>query len=164
MIPYAKFAERWRGRPLEAFLAAVEHPHLLLTTDPKRQLGTARFRTEAVGEGDLAAAEAGESGLLLEVAKRPGRNAFPMMITVGRAPNNDVVVPDVRVSSFHAYLRRTDRWVVCDASSNGTALDGETLEKEQERPIASGAKLLLARCVELVYLEPRDLWEHLQRS
>ncbi len=164
MITFGKFVDRWRDRTREQFLAQVEAPHLLLVTDPKRQLGTARFRTEAVDPEDLVASP-GAGLLLLRVSKRPGGNAFPMMITMGRAPNNDVVVPDVRVSSFHAYFRRgVGGWLVCDASSNGTALDGEVLEKQDERPIASGARLTLARVVELVFLEPEDLYARVQEE
>src|SRR5690242_6179765 len=30
---------------------------------------------------------------------------FPSMITVGRTANNDVIVPDVQMSRFHAFFR-----------------------------------------------------------
>src|SRR5512142_1706837 len=41
--------------------------------------------------------------LVLPVRKR--NDLFREMISVGRAANNDVVVPDVSVSKFHAYFR-----------------------------------------------------------
>jgi hypothetical protein len=76
------------------------------------------------------------------LAKKPGAS-FADMITVGRTPNNDVVLRDVTVSRFHAYFRqRGDRWIVADAGSkNGSELEGVPLEARKERELASGVAL-----------------------
>ncbi|MBE7451898.1 MAG: FHA domain-containing protein [Kofleriaceae bacterium] len=73
------------------------------------------------------------------LAKKPGAS-FADMITVGRTPNNDVVLRDVTVSRFHAYFRqRGDRWLIADAGSkNGSELEGQPLEPRKERELASG--------------------------
>jgi pSer/pThr/pTyr-binding forkhead associated (FHA) protein len=49
-------------------------------------------------------------------------NPFATMITLGRARNNDIVVPAEGVSNFHAYFSQgADGWTVSDAKSrNGT--------------------------------------------
>ncbi len=74
------------------------------------------------------------------LAKKPGAS-FADMITVGRTPNNDVVLRDVTVSRFHAYFRqRGDKWIIADAGSkNGSELEGTPLEARKERDLASGS-------------------------
>ena len=54
---------------------------------------------------------------------------FPSMITVGRTANNDVVIPDVQMSRFHAFFRLDGNNVeVGDAGSrNGTWVGQEML-------------------------------------
>jgi hypothetical protein len=73
------------------------------------------------------------------LAKKPGAS-FADMITVGRTPNNDIVLRDVTVSRFHAYFRqRGDKWIIADAGSkNGSELEGVPLEARKERELASG--------------------------
>jgi hypothetical protein len=48
-------------------------------------------------------------------------------LRIGRGPENDLVIPDVRVSRYHAVIEpATEGWVIRDLSStNGTYLDGE---------------------------------------
>lgn len=45
---------------------------------------------------------------------------------IGRAPSNDIVIDDVHVSRYHAYLgRRGQGWVIVDKGSvNGTLVNG----------------------------------------
>jgi hypothetical protein len=92
-----------------------------------------------------------------ELEKRPGANAFEHMVTLGRAKNNDLLLPDPAVSKFHAsFVRGSDGvWSVTDASSNGTWLDGQKLEKGQPAVLRVGATINLANWVSLVYL-PAD--------
>jgi len=73
------------------------------------------------------------------LAKKPGAS-FADMITVGRTPNNDIVLRDVTVSRFHAYFRqRGEKWIVADAGSkNGSELEGVPLEARKEKELASG--------------------------
>ena len=56
------------------------------------------------------------------LAVRKSQPTFSSMITVGRAGNNDIVVPDALVSKFHAFFRLIDgEWLLADAgSANGT--------------------------------------------
>ena len=51
------------------------------------------------------------------------------MVRVGRASDNDVAIPNQRVSRYHAQLRWTrDGWVVYDLdSTNGTYVDDENV-------------------------------------
>ncbi len=67
---------------------------------------------------------------------------FPGMITVGRTPNNDIVLRDVTVSRLHAFFKRAadgKKWVVADCGSkNGTKLEGVALEPRRERDLDDG--------------------------
>jgi FHA domain-containing protein len=55
--------------------------------------------------------------------------------TVGRAPNNDVVLPDISVSRRHAAVRReADGYVLVDQDSgNGTRVNGRTIQAARLR-------------------------------
>ena len=44
------------------------------------------------------------------IAKAAGKpNAFPMGVTIGRVPTNDIELDDASVSRFHAWLQRDER-------------------------------------------------------
>src|SRR4051794_25565837 len=58
------------------------------------------------------------------LAKRPG-NPFETRVTVGRAPNNDIVIDLPTISKFHAFFERAgERWTLVPlAAPNGTYLN-----------------------------------------
>jgi Inner membrane component of T3SS, cytoplasmic domain len=93
------------------------------------------------------------------LAKKPGAS-FVDMITIGRTPNNDVVLRDATVSRFHAYFRqRADKWLVADAGSrNGSALAGTGLEARREREVSSGVAVRIGD-LELTFFTAGDLFE-----
>jgi hypothetical protein len=77
------------------------------------------------------------------LAKKPGAS-FPDRITIGRTPNNDVVIADHSVSRLHAYVRQGGSWIVADAGSkNGSWLDETRLEPRRETQLSPGAVLRL---------------------
>jgi hypothetical protein len=90
---------------------------------------------------------------------KKGGASYPDRITIGRTPNNDIVIPDTSISRLHAYLRRDGTaWVVADAGSkNGSQLAGAPLEARRERPIASKTMLRLGDVDLTFYLAP-DLY------
>lgn len=91
--------------------------------------------------------------------KRPGSNAFTLMVTLGRAANNDIVLAHPAVSKFHAYARRLgDEWLLSDAgSSNGTEVDGVAVRPPGAAPLRSGTRVLLGGAVELQLLDAAGL-------
>jgi hypothetical protein len=102
-----------------------------------------------------------ETELEIEVyplAKKPGAS-FPDRITIGRTPNNDIVVVDHSVSRLHAYVRRDGKgWVVADAGSkNGSWLSSSLLEARKERTLSSKAVLRIGD-VDLTFLIAPDLF------
>jgi hypothetical protein len=95
---------------------------------------------------------------IFPLSKKAGAS-FPDMITIGRTPNNDVVLRDATVSRLHAFFRqRDDRWIVADAGSkNGSRLDGIPLEPRKEKPVASG-QLVRIGDLELTFYTAADLF------
>ena len=113
----ATFVREWNGSALGAFL--VKHRAPFLLGEPAGLSAVGRFDTAGVpppprpspaGERPTDRAQRPGQGRipdrLLAVAKRPGA-PFPHMISAGRAPNNDVVLPYGTVSKLHSI--HTDR-------------------------------------------------------
>jgi hypothetical protein len=92
------------------------------------------------------------------LAKKPGAS-FPDRITIGRTPNNDIVIVDHSVSRFHAYVRFDGAaWVLADAGSkNGSWLERSSLEARKERKLASKAVLRIGD-VDLTFYVAKDLY------
>jgi hypothetical protein len=92
------------------------------------------------------------------LTKKPGAS-FPDRITIGRTPNNDIVIVDHSVSRFHAYVRQDGKaWVVADAGSkNGSWLASSALEPRKERKLPSRTVLRFGD-VDLIFLLAPDLF------
>lgn len=175
MIAFEEFARSHAGESRGEFVAAVREPHLVLWTelnDESDERPTAQFLTMAHPTDRQAPPdrEAERPRAVLPVQKREHGNAFSLMITIGRAPNNDLVLADRRVSKFHAYFRRVGGgWTVSDANStNGTKVDEVPVPAERSLALRSGARIVLGGAVVLEFLEGDDLYErlacHQQRS
>lgn len=87
------------------------------------------------------------------LVKKPGA-AFPGMITIGRAANNDVVLPNHSISRLHLYVtQRQDQWWAADAGSkNKSWLDGQALTARKEVRLAPSSTLRLGELVLIFYL------------
>ncbi|MCA8923948.1 MAG: FHA domain-containing protein [Planctomycetes bacterium] len=87
---------------------------------------------------------AGGLPLVAPVVKREGINMFRSMITLGRAPNNDIELNAQSVSKFHGYfLDGPDGGLVfADGnSSGGTFVDGARLPSGGRAPVRPGTRL-----------------------
>lgn len=119
----------------------------------------------ASADGDFNSGVGPSSDLqVYPLAKKPGA-PFADMITVGRTPNNDVVINDITVSRFHTYFKlRGPEWVICDSGSkNGTFLAGVRLEKRKERPILTGMPVRMGDVDSTFYIA-EDLFDVLSGS
>lgn len=110
-------------------------------------------RSRATGQQPAAAARprpsrpaARPTAKLICSAGPASGQEFPLSgdeVTIGRAADATVSVPDTSVSRKHALLRKTeDGWAISDlGSGNGTQVNGETLADEQA--LAAGDVIVL---------------------
>jgi hypothetical protein len=106
------------------------------------------------------------SGLICPIRKVHA--IFPRMITVGRTPNSDIVIPDDSVSKLHAYFKSLEapgRFGLADANStNGTFLDNVQLSPNvAPTPVQPGARLRFGR-VSLTVVDGGTLWDRIRES
>lgn len=163
MTPLRTFLAANQGRAREPFLKDVTVPHLLL----RQRLHAGGSRDDAPTLRVLDSSSVGPSNpMLCPVRKTPGANEFANMVTLGRAPGNDIVLPDARVSRLQAFFRR-DRgwWAIGDVcSTNGTTVDGKRVTKEQPIVVSSGARIVLAAALEVEFLDPEGLFQLLLKE
>ncbi len=154
------------GGDLSDFVARHPAPALLLPRSPARReraglavqtLLDLDPQAPGTSTADLADAEV----LFVE---KSGRNPFATMITLGRASNNDLIVPAQTVSKFHAsFARGPGGWLLTDQrSANGTWVDGRRVEAGATVALAEEAWLRFGRDVLARWLEPAALFRALR--
>ena len=91
---------------------------------------------------------------------RKHSDSDPRVISIGRAPGNDVVVPEPSISKHHCdVVVGRDGWILRDLGSrNGTRVDGTPLEPHVAVPLRSGHHLELGTNVHFRFLDPDGLW------
>jgi hypothetical protein len=100
--------------------------------------------------------------------QRTGRSVGHL-VSVGRTSNNDIVIPDVSVSRFHAFLKQGhgDELSIQDAgSTNGTSVNGRPVPAQGEGvPITlkSGDRVKIGH-IDLTFLEAELLIRLLRDS
>ena len=168
----ASFQDKVSGLSREAFLARHSDPILVIdlgipegkTEEFQTMDGTKKpdRSTEPISRTTGKAACA----LAIPVVKSD-RNTFDNMITLGRASNNDIIIPHASVSKFHAYFRvdaDTGTFSISDAgSSYGTHLNGEEVRKGESYPIQSGTTLAFAKSVAGKFFSPADFFDFMHR-
>lgn len=116
------FRDEARTLPREEFEARHGAAFLLLSAvRPQAPQNTSSTHFELLGDDDTSERTGAISTLVY-----PLRSAVHL-VTVGRAPDNDVVVPDRSISRRHAFLKRGSDggFLILDAgSSNGTTVNG----------------------------------------
>ena len=143
-----EWVKRWEKLGPEGFARAHASPFLLRLSRTEEEgsgSGDKRFLTMRVGKSSQTRADPLELPAY-EVKKAEG-NVFGMMITVGRAENNDVVIDASSVSKFHAYFeKKADGWAVRDAnSSNGTFANNATVTSNDSTALTDGSEVKFAR-------------------
>ena len=162
------------ARRREEFAAAYPHPFLLALSGldapppPARTIrmeGGAEVMNAIMAERRRMLAEGAKKGPVV-LPVRKVQTSFPSMITVGRARNNDIVVPDVLVSKFHAFFRQLadEQWALADAgSANGTKLgDVELVPKGQPERLRSGDQITFGGVSLFRFLDAAGLWSALR--
>jgi hypothetical protein len=93
-------------------------------------------------------------------------NVYASLVTLGRAPNNDLVLEGFEtVSKFHAFFSHrdeaveTDHWSIGDgASTNGTFLNNAPLPRDRSpHALRSNDEVRFGPDASFLFLHPRDL-------
>ena len=105
-------------------------------------------------------------GQVLVLPIRKVQPTFPSMITVGRTANNDIVIPDINISRFHAYFRATaDRVELADAgSANGTFIEGKRLPAKGTAQIVIPGETVSFAQLEFTLLDASRAWDRVRRG
>jgi hypothetical protein len=98
---------------------------------------------------------------LLAYPMRRSERSVGHLLTIGRTSNNDVVIPDLSISRFHAFVKPGDGWFqIQDANStNGTTVNGASVPAQGHGPavdLKSGDNVRLGQ-VELTFLSAQAL-------
>lgn len=128
-------------------------------TIASRQINVARILGE---DGPLLSEEAGRYRLF-PVIKSTG-NPWQERISVGRARNNDIVLPHRSVSKLHAYLTMHGQsLLVTDAGSrNHTRIKGQKLPVGRATPVDPGDTIAFGGLT-LKVVSPADLYDLVHR-
>ncbi len=153
---------------------ASVHNHLFLLCDgvlekpdkPGKTASCDPLEATTTAPGGHGAARARDKAHpLLILAVRKVIATFPNMITVGRTANNDVVVPDISVSKFHAWFQRTATKIeLGDAGSkNGTRANNVALAPRGALvPVKIGDRLRFGR-IEFALVDAGAAWDAVER-
>ncbi|HEY5656426.1 MAG TPA: FHA domain-containing protein [Myxococcota bacterium] len=139
---------------------------LLSTAALDRPEGPAATRVE-LDDFEAAASEdtAGISLRIYPVVR--SERSVGHLVTVGRTSNNDIVIPDLSVSRFHAFLKPVGagRFHIQDAkSTNGSTVNGVSVPAQGNGApleLTSGDDLRFGQ-VQLTFLDAHALWEFLR--
>lgn len=147
--------EEFEDRHGSAFL-------LLTATELSVPKGPATTEVRLLMNGEEApGASTANLSLLAFPVKRTGRSVGHL-IAIGRASNNDVSIPDLSISRFHAFLKEgpDGGWLLQDAgSTNGTTVNGNHVPQQGHGPAVSlkaGDNVRLGQ-VELTFLGAREM-------
>ncbi len=100
---------------------------------------------------------------LCEPLVKSKRNPYAGMITVGRAPNNDVCIPIGSVSKLHAYFQNEGtRWVLRDShSSFGTFVNDVKVDPEKVVVVENGTQISFGPDTDCLFKTPNGLYGYL---
>ena len=134
--------ERARTFPREQFIAST--PGLYLAVTARSQKAPISFRTTTLDQ-EAKAPQLDLTDLeIVPLAKAP-ENPYPDRISIGRAPNCDIVLRFASVSKLHGHFRRLDREraeLVDLGSQNGTSVNGRRLTPNDPQRVLCGDIIL----------------------
>jgi hypothetical protein len=167
MAPRRDYAELALRQPRADFARVHNHPFLVGRANlrrPARPQLTGMIKAFDVTLDESVRGEPDDDKpLVLAILKV--QTAFPSMITVGRTDNNDIALPDVTISRFHAFFRGTgSRLELGDAGSrNGTWLAGKKLlPKGPAVPVPFGEVVRFGNLT-FIILDPEGCWDELHK-
>jgi hypothetical protein len=171
-IPFAQLLKDPAMKDRETFCARFEFPALVVEELGGRPPSEVDGRTpfvlpnwwrptpQHVGRTAVLSHPLHRYGNVIWLAKSP-RNPFQNLITIGRAPNNDIRLPLESLSKLHAtFTWSGERWQVQDHSSrNGTFLNEERLPPNKTVDIADGDQLRFCPELKTSFFAPGPLYD-----
>lgn len=136
----ARWIDEAKSSTRETF--AARHPCFFLLAYMSKKPDTVGFKTE------LAASSEESQGtlLVLPLVKAPG-SPYADRISIGRAPNCDVVVRHASISKLHTHLRTREEdgaLVLVDVGArNPTLVDGKRVDASAPPTLRSGMEIRL---------------------
>jgi hypothetical protein len=148
----------------EEFLRRYAHPFLLTLSQDQDTNENPGFGTISGNIRKVLVDNEFSNARVLLVTKRAA-NAFSMMVTVGRAENNDIIIRNGKVSKFHAYFNEIGgQWALTDGnSSNGTYVNNERLVPNTRYPISDGTDLSFSTDLAFRFIAPESMFNQIQR-
>lgn len=148
-----KTAPHFRPHQVSQQKAVSAAPHLILRRVKGRECNHETFSTIVYDSNLRTWNTPDEKWKKLAIAKTH-RNQFSNMITVGRAVNNDLILPFPYISKFHAYIQSAGEscYLLTDASSaNGTFVNGEKLPPNVPVELKNGSTVSFAHGLEYLF-------------
>ncbi|MGD8370138.1 MAG: FHA domain-containing protein [Syntrophobacterales bacterium] len=98
------------------------------------------------------------SARIMEIAKRKNLNEADM-VTIGRSPDNDIVLYNKMVSRKHAYLNLTAKGEACYlvdlGSTNGTFLNGNQIKSHERYQLADADEISIGPETKVLYFSAK---------
>ena len=146
------FLARFRDHFLVIEMKVFERNHQLMTKGPSQSCPPDIARTVR--------------STIVAVIGKTARNRDADRITVGRSPDNDVIIEHPSVSKLHAFIRyseSTGSVKLSDAGSRfGTTMNGIPVGMGANLQLQSGDAIVFARSVTASYFTPADFYEYLK--
>ena len=163
-LPLSEFVSICSYLKEDDFLQRFNHPFLIQRSQDLDVQENPGFGTISGNIKKLLVESDLTNCSVLFVSKSPNNN-FTMMVTVGRAENNDIIIRNGKVSKFHAYFNEIgDQWAVTDGnSSNGTYVGGEKLVPNSRFTIEDGTDLSFSQDLSYRFIGNKSMYGHVQR-
>jgi hypothetical protein len=152
----------------DAFQQRYGEAFLLLSSARSRRPATSSSTEVVLLDRDVDADECTADVSVRIVAIRRSEHSLTHLITVGRVPRNDIAIPDISVSRFHAFFKRTPSggFQLQDAgSTNGTVVNGASVATQQTGApagVRAGDNIRFGQ-VEATFLDAESLLRYVEK-
>ncbi|MHC4778809.1 MAG: FHA domain-containing protein, partial [Planctomycetota bacterium] len=161
---FLDFAKKNGNLSSDAFVHKFKDPFLLVDLESDRSQEDMRFETMGYdvmhrhpnSQKDIL--EIAGSLKIVTVTKR--QTSFPGMITVGRAPNNDIQIDSPTLSKLHASLSQDgegDFFIKDLGSKNRTVVNGDPLREGARAKLSDGDSIFFGPSARAVFFWPKWL-------
>jgi hypothetical protein len=165
-VPVSELRADARDLSTEDFEDRHGNAFLMLTAAELRSPGGPAMTVVNLEDDEDACDNTAGLSLLAYPVRRTERSAGHL-ITFGRTANNDVVIPDISISRFHAFAKEvaSGRLVIQDAgSTNGSMVNSDSVPSQGHGPpseLKAGDRVRLGQ-VEFSYLDANALLDFLR--